>query len=99
MDKKRIFHFDGSEGKAKMMLEILNQYANAAYPVGSSDCAMASREALWAIAINIARNEQAEISRRQRPMLKAAVKWFYTESEYASPNDVMYGQLLSQFKK
>ncbi len=99
MGKKRIFHFDGSEGKAKMMLEILNHYANAAYPVGGSNCAAASREALWAIAINIARNEQAEINCRQRPMLKAAVKWFYTESEYASPNAVMYDRLLSQFQK
>jgi len=99
MGKKRIFHFDGSEGKAKMMVEILNHYANVAYPVGGSNCAMASREALWAIAINIERNEQAEINRRQRPMLKSAVKWFYTQSEYASPNEVMYDQLLSQLQK
>ena len=99
MAKKRIFHFDGSEGAAKMMVEVLNHYANAAYPVGGSNCAMASREALWAIAINIERNEQAEINRRQRPMLKSAVKWFYTQSEYASPNEVMYDQLLSQLQK
>ena len=44
-------------------------------------------------------NEPAEINCRQRPMLKAAVKWFYTESEYASPNAVMYDRLLSQFQK
>jgi len=96
MVKKRIFHFDGSEGAAKMMLGILNHYANAAYPIGGSNCAMASREALWAIAINISRNELAEISCRQRPMLKSAVKWFYTESEYASPNDEMYDVLISK---
>ena len=82
-----------------MMVEILNHYANVAYPVGGSNCAMASREALRAIAINIVRNEQAEINRRQRPMLKSAVKWFYTQSEYASPNEVMYDQLLSQLQK
>lgn len=98
MGKKRIFHFDGSEGKAKMMLEVLNHYANAAYPVGGSNCAMASREALWAIAINISRNELAEISCRQRPMLKAAVKWFYTESEYAEPNDEMFDRLIKEIK-
>jgi hypothetical protein len=60
---------------------------------------MASREALQAIANNISQNELAEINRRQRPMLKSAVKWFYTESEYASPNEVMYDRLLSQFQK
>jgi hypothetical protein len=99
MAKKRIFYFDGSEGKAEMMVAILNHYANVAYPIGGSDCAAASREALQTIANNIAKNELAEINRRQRPMLKSAVKWFYTESEYASPNEVMYDQLLSQFQK
>ena len=97
--KKRTFNFDGSEGAAEMMFSILNHYANVAYPVGGSDCAAASREALQAIANNIAQNEQAEISRRQRPILKSAVRWFYTESEYASPNEVMYDRLLSQFQR
>ena len=101
--KKRVFIFDGSKGAAEMMVAILNHYANVAYPIGGSDCAAASREALQSIANNIAQNEQAEISRRQRPMLKSAVKWFYTESEYASSAgdviEVMYGRLLSQFQK
>ncbi len=97
--KKRIFHFDGSEGASEMMVAILSHYANVAFPLGGSDCAAASREALQAIANNIAENELAEISCRQRPILKSAVKWFYTESEYASPNEVMYDQLLSQFQK
>jgi len=97
--KKRTFKFDGSEGATEMMLAILNHYANVAYPIGGSDCVMASREALQAIANNLSQNEQAEINRRQRPMLKSAVKWFYTESEYASPNEVMYDRLFSQFQK
>ena len=97
--RKRTFKFDGSEGAAEMMVAILNHYANVAFPLGGSDCAAASREALQAIADNIAQNELAEISRRQRPMLKSAVKWFYTESEYASPTEVMYDRLLSQFQK
>ena len=103
MVKKRIFHFDGSDGKAEMMVAILNHYANVAYPIGGSDCASASREALQSIAINIMKaqseEQNAEISRRQRPILKSAVTWFYTESEYASPNEVMYDRLLSQFQR
>jgi len=99
MAKKRIFHFDGSDGAAEMMVAILNHYANVAFPLGGSDCAAASREALQSIADNIAQNALAEINRRQRPMLKSAVKWFYIESEYASPNEVMYDRLLSQFQK
>ena len=99
MAKKRIFHFDGSDGAADMMVAILNHYADVAFPLGGSDCAAASREALQVIAENISQNDLAEISRRQRPMLKSAVKWFYTESEYASPNEVMYDRLISQFQK
>ena len=90
-----------------MIVAILNHYANVAYPVGGSDCAAASREALQAIATNImqaqAEGQEAEINRRQRPVLKSAVTWFYTESEYASNSgevkEVMYDRLLSQFER
>jgi len=101
--RKRTFNFDGSDGAAEMMVAILNHYANVAYPIGGSDCAAASREALQAIATNIMQaqlaGQDAEINRRQRPMLKSAVTWFYTESEYAELNDPLYDRLLSQFQK
>jgi len=101
--KKRVFLFDGSKGAAEMLVLILKNYADIAFPMGGSDCAAASREALQSIAhtIKLAEqgNEPAEINRRQRPMLKSAVKWFYTESEYAADKDVMYNRLLSQFQK
>ncbi|MCF6189868.1 MAG: hypothetical protein L3J51_05290 [Cocleimonas sp.] len=103
MAKKRIFHFDGSEGATEMMVAILNHYADVAFPLGGSDCAAASREALQSISAKLlqaqAEGLDAEINRRQRPMLKSAVTWFYAESEYASPNEVMYDRLLSQFQK
>ena len=98
-----MLHFDGSEGMAEMMVAILNHYANVAYPIGGSDCAAASREALQSITTKIiqaqSEGQKAEISRRQRPILKSAVTWFYTESEYANPNEVMYDCLLSQFQR
>ena len=101
--KKRIFVFDGSEGGAEMMVLILNHYAEVAFPLGGSDCAAASREAIQGIAYNIMHAESegcdAEINRRQRPMLKSAVKWFFTQSEYAAPEDLMYNRLLSQFDR
>ncbi len=103
MSKKRIFLFDGSNGAADMLVAILKHYADVAYPIGGSDCAAASREALQGIADKISQAQQlsipAEMSRRQRPMLKSAVKWFYTESEYAAPEDSMYDRLLSQFQR
>ena len=92
--KTDFFLFDGANGTAEMLITILNHYANVAYPIGGSECAAASREALQTIANNIHEAEQlskmAEISRRQCPMLKSAVKWFYTQSEYAAPEDEMY---------
>lgn len=92
--KKRVFKFDGSEGAAEMMALILKHYADVAFPLGGSDCAAASREALQTITNKIMQSEVVEISRRQRPMLKSAVKWFYTESEYANPNEVMFDRLI-----
>lgn len=82
-----------------MMIALLNHYSNVAFPLGGSDCAAASREALHVIIRTIRESELCEISRRQRPILKSAVKWFYTQSEYAAPNDPMYDRLLSQFQR
>ena len=101
--KKRTFSFDGSQGKTEMMFSLLNHYANVAYPVGGSDCAAASREALQQIAQHIVKaeacGESAELNRRQRPMLKSAVTWFYTDSDYVAPNDPLFQQLLVQFQR
>ncbi len=97
--KKRTFIFDGSDRANEMLSLILKHYADIAFPLGGSDCAAASREALQSIASKIMLSEQSELSRRQRPILKSAVKWFYTESEYAAPEDVMYNRLLSQFQR
>ncbi len=94
--KKRTFIFDGSDGSAEMLVLILKHYTQVAYPQGGSDCAAASREALQSIANKIQQTEYSEISRRQRPILKSAVKWFYTESQYASPDDAMFNMLITK---
>ena len=101
MMKKRTFIFDGSSGAAQAMNAVLNHYTDVAYPPGGSDCAATARQALMELVDTITQNELCEISRRQRPMLKAAVKWFYTESEYSDlpGNDSMYQRLLSQLEK
>lgn len=97
--RRKTFQFDGSEGAAEMMIALLSHYSNVAFPLGGSDCAAASREALQAIIRTIQAAKMCEISRRQRPLLKSAVKWFYTQSEYAAPSDPMYDRLLSQFQR
>ena len=94
--RKRTFFFDGSDGAAEMLGLILNHYADIAFPKGGSECAAASREAVLSIITTLQQSEEVELSRRPRPMLKSAVKWFYNDSEYASPNDPMYLDLISR---
>ena len=96
--KKRTFIFDGSGGAAEAMVAVLNHYANVSFPPGGSDCAATSRQALMELVDKFSQNELCEISRRQRPMLKSAVKWFYTESEYAIDSEI-YHDLISQFQR
>jgi hypothetical protein len=91
---KRTFIFDGSDGAAEMLSAILNHYADVAFPLGGSECAAASREAVHSIIGKLKPIDDIEISRRQRPMLRSAVKWFYNDSVYASPNDPMYINLV-----
>ena len=99
--KKRTFVFDGSGGAAQIMISVLNHYANVAYPPGGSDCAATSRQALMELRDKISENDYCEISRRQRPILKAAVKWFYIESGHvrSSGNEEIYHYLISQFQR
>ena len=88
--RKRTFFFDGSDGAAEMLGLILNHYADIAFPKGGSECAAASREAVLSIVAALQQAEFVELSRRQRPMLRSAVKWFYNDSEYSSPSDPMF---------
>lgn len=94
--RKRTFIFEGTDTEAQMMSVILHHYAEVAYPLGGSDCAAASREAVQTLVNKFRQSEcvEIEISRRQRPMLKTAVKWFYTDSEYANPKEVMFQKLM-----
>ncbi len=96
--RKRTFNFDGSEGAAAMLGIILHHYADIAFPRGGSECAAASREAVLSIVATLKQAEFIELSRRQRPMLRSAVKWFYIDSEYASPNDPMFLTLTNKLQ-
>lgn len=79
------------------MSKILFTYADAAYPKGGSPCSMATREALETMASQIQSAPCIDISTRQRPMLKSAVKWYY--EEVGESQDPMQGILLHAFAK
>ncbi len=85
--KKRTFIFDTSEGAGGGLSKVLLHYMDAAYPKGGSDCAAASREALLTLVNKIEADENCEISTRQRPILNAAVKWYFKESGIEPENE------------
>ena len=135
---RRTFEFNSSHGAGEIMAKVLEAYANTAYPLGGSDCAAASREALQSIAEKLVSSDHVDnetgngananvdsstdnssdnyvdINTRQRPMLKSALKWFYSESnnlqdasnsgEIPNPKIItldqeMYENLLSQLQR
>ena len=67
------------EAEAQLVSVALVAYANAAYPPGGSECSQASNQTLKDIAsrINQSHVTAVEIKKRQMPMIKAAIRWFY----------------------
>ena len=60
--------------------DVVRTYAETAFPPGGSPCSQASRESLLELAkrIGIA-EDHVEVSAGQRPMLKAALKWYFDQ--------------------
>lgn len=94
--KKRVIELDTSGAIGEAFHQVIGVYAHAAYPPGGSDCAAATRTALLEVAEKAQLSDQVSISSRQRPMLKAAVKWYYTEVE--TNNKEVFEVLLSQLQ-
>ena len=71
-----------NQDEAQLLAEAINSYALAAYPPGGSECAQVSRETLQesarTIASDAASEHGAQLRRRQRTQLKAAVKWYFS---------------------
>ena len=56
-------------------------YADAAYPPGGSECAQATHQTLKELAVKISRSHDSAINlkKRQLPLIKAAIRWYYSE--------------------
>lgn len=96
--RKRTFTFDGRQGAGETLAYIVEYYAQVAYPVGGSDCAAASREALQELSAKIKTEDVVDINTRQRPLLKSALNWFYTEQIEVMDN-ALYERILSQLQR
>lgn len=70
-----------SQSQARKIAEAIEVYAHAAYPVGGSDCAQVSRDALLDSAKAFSSLEAdgiVQVRKRQRRPLKAAVDWYFS---------------------
>ena len=80
---KRGIEFDTGDGAGKTLAQVLRIYADAAYPQGGSECTQATRASLQQLAQQIAetsaRHENLMLSKRQLPLLRSAVEWYFSE--------------------
>ena len=88
----------------EILCRAIREYAYAAYPEGGSDCAQVARYTLLELAQQIdagitADQQQVEISRRPRVMVKAAIEYYYDRQDVTSgtgsaqQRDLMIGML------
>ena len=75
----KALQFDGET--AEQIATAVFIYAEAAYPPGGSECAQATNQTLKDLAARISRSaEQALVlKKRQLPLIKAAIRWYYSE--------------------
>ena len=75
--------FDTSQGAGKTLAQVLRVYVNAAYPERGSECTQATRSSLLQLAEEIARKSEeaspAGLRRRQLPMIRSAIDWYFSE--------------------
>ena len=85
-----------SQSQAQKIAEAIAVYAHAAYPVGGSDCAQVSRDALLDTAKAFSSLEAdgiVQVRKRQRRPLRAAVDWYFS---LEGPGDHTLGPELSE---
>ena len=75
--------FDTARGAGKTLAQILGVYVKSAYPPGGSECTQATRSSLLQLAERIKDKAVEEeiilLRRRQLPLLRNAVEWYFSE--------------------
>ena len=89
MTKKKSRIVQLTEEESRAVSRGLVAYANAAYPPGGSECSQASNQTLKEIALQLGNShlQPAELKKRQIPMIKAALRWFYSSEESGQSGD------------
>jgi hypothetical protein len=81
--KKRTFNIDCTHTEScQKLYKILTLFIHSAFPPNGSDCAQATRESLLGLCDKIKNSgDICEINKRQRPLLKTAITWYFEEIE------------------
>ena len=77
--KKNIILCSLSQTDSTAISNALFAYANAAYPSCGSECAQALNQSLKELAHSLSHAYEipVQLKKRQLPMIKAAISWFY----------------------
>jgi hypothetical protein len=82
--KKRTFFIDcaAENEQCQMLYKLLTLFIDTAFPPNGSECAQATRASLLVLSAYIkASDGVCEISTRQRPLLKTAIRWYFEDVE------------------
>lgn len=89
MKSNKTFALRASALQARLISEALGVYAHAAYPPGGSECTQVSHQALQDSArqllLQAETGQPAELRRRQRALMKAAVQWYFSQQGPGDP--------------
>lgn len=80
----------------QLICRALAIYALAAFPLGGSECAAVSRDAIQNIAANLGQQQPPQYSRRQRVQVKEAIEYYYQiiQSVTGSPFEAQHKLVL-----
>ena len=88
--KSKTFDLDASAEEAALIAGALHSYAHTAYPPGGSECSQVARETLLesarAISDASALGRIVQLRRRQRPLFKAALRWYFSDEGPGNAN-------------
>ena len=81
--QQRVVDVSCDAASARELARALRAYAHAAYPPGGSECAQVARNTLLETAATCERHTAGtlQLRKRQLPMLRAAVRWWLSESD------------------
>jgi len=99
--KKRTLNFSCADNLCENLATVIKYYAHAAFPIGGSECAQATRESLLDMAqrLNVTLEQSIVLNRRQVPMLKSAVKWYFSEVKQDNRLEQRLLKQLQRFRK